>query len=446
MLTITLASHLRAFILEDAFLHNTDHPQYYQDSFSPAERVSISIITYDDLLGNKTTLLHSPPVQHLEGLQNILSGFSGIELVINREDSSERLVSVTLRKQEKLLSKDFSLKYVSESGTEITEYLKGTLPSFDPTHCYFATTSESIIAASISLCEGISGYIQFGSEEHILYTMKKKDSTAEFFITSKYHRTNSTYSDFKSLLEKFKHHENHINKRSLVNEYKFPVPLYYEIYFVVDYNLTKEGICSSPSLCLRYIVYLLNIANSYYSEFNLHLVLQTVDIWSDHPRLHPNLTHLKAELEDGDNENVKTWFSEFLQYQFVNATEMLKSDVRIALVAPSPEGFFAVGGARFRSLCSRYSSVAVAKLPSVLNTAITLVHELGHNLGAEHLENRTQAECPEVGGIIDIEEDPCRNATVTKFYECIMIGFSDQCKVILIFLSGSIWFVWPLPR
>ena len=105
MLTITLASYLRAFIIEDAFLHNIDHPQYWQDSFSPAERVSISIITYDDLLGNKTTLLASPLAQDLEELNSILSGFSGIEFVINRGDSSEKHISVMLRKQEKLLAK-----------------------------------------------------------------------------------------------------------------------------------------------------------------------------------------------------------------------------------------------------------------------------------------------------------------------------------------------------
>ena len=424
----SLSSQFKADVIKEAFLNYTNHPEYWQNSFAPVEHVDLSMVGYDDTLESKTVIFNSSSMKILEELQNALSACSTVDLLIHRR-GVERDLRLSLTKQERLVSKDFRLKYFSESGSEITEVFGEVLPSFDPTHCYFATTPESIIAASFSLCEGISGYIQFGSEEHILHAVYN-DGSAEFYLKSKY-QSNSIY-DHKSLVEKLRLQDalHNINKRSLVSEYKYSVPLYYEVYFVVDYTATKEGICSSPTLCLKYILNLLNIVSSYYIEFNLHLVLQTVDIWSDSPRLHPNLTHLSAGL-DGDNENGYTWFREFLKYQWVNATEMLNSDVRIALLAPSPSEFNTVGRAEFAGLCSDWSSVAVEKLPTLFFTAITMVHELGHNLGASHLENMTEAEwCPAVGGFQDIKDDPCRNATETKYYECIMLGFSNQSKVI----------------
>ena len=116
----SFSSELKADMIKEAFLNYTNHPEYWQNSFAPVEHVNVSMVGYDETLESKTVIFNSSSVKNLEDLQNALSVCSTVDLLIHRR-GVERDLRLSLTKQEWLVSKDFRLKYFSESGSETTE-------------------------------------------------------------------------------------------------------------------------------------------------------------------------------------------------------------------------------------------------------------------------------------------------------------------------------------
>ena len=426
--TLQIAPVLTSSLIEKALFSNEDHLQYWADSFNPVERVNIKVSA------DHGELISDEILADAQKLGPILSRVDLVHLEIERS-GSDRNIELLLLKHTGLVSNDLVIKYPSASkpGSFVYEFLNESQAArADQQHCFFSTFSDDTVYASINLCNQITGYISLPHEEIMLYSIDKDNNPiSEHFIHSEFGDigTESDVHNMRGIVDAKVAHQR--KKRALESEFYHHTPLYYEIYFVVDYTLAKKGICVSPAICLQVIFSILNMAAGYFIEFNLHFVVQTIEIWSDTPRLHPNLTHLNTDYNGDDfrgNDNQgEPWMKEFEAYQR-NHTEMQKSDVRMAMLYFPLEKENEVrnrtilGNSVLTGYCTENSVIAFGYLPmSLYHTAAVLAHETGHNLGLLHLENTTYLPCKHLGVPRDTPGNPCYREVNSTYYRCMML-------------------------
>lgn len=403
--------------MRKAFLGDGYHATHWADNSNPVEKVSVRIValaTLDHgLIKNHS---HDYLLKNLTALQTLLPQLEWIDIEIHRR-GYDRDLHLSLEKHHRLIPKNFKMSYHDDNGEEISESIDEVMPNFDPEHCHFGTKHKELVVASFTFCGKISGYIEVGSEEHRLYSVRNEVDEVEYFITSKL-QVGHTY-DIRPLIKQESLNVTHrIAKRSIVNKYKLDKVVSVKIFVVMGHSLSSSSaVCAYREMCLENVFKVMAMTSSYFDALNIHIVLMRVRFWHT-PTPNPlgadmidygsyrNVTDYIDPIigrrrrrsrgpreADGDVEPVHqyTWAEAFYDYQAANDDmQDRRTDVRIAFALPphGNEAEITTNGISWGSACFQDGCSAIVWRSHFTNLAKTVAHELGHNLGAQHLSEQ----------------------------------------------------------
>lgn len=157
--------------------------------------------------------------------------------------------------------------------------------------------------------------------------------------------------------------------------------LYVELLVVHDHNQFVEYDRNSTNIAER-TMQIVNIMNAFYRQLNIFIALVGVVLWTEKDEI--------VLTEDGDST-----LNNFLKYRYEKLLPRYHHDNAQLITSTSFNGSV-VGKALKGPICTHDHSGGVntdhSHVPAIV--AVTLAHELGHNLGMEHDED-DKCKCPD---------------------------------------------------
>ncbi|PAA67365.1 hypothetical protein BOX15_Mlig004569g1 [Macrostomum lignano] len=174
-----------------------------------------------------------------------------------------------------------------------------------------------------------------------------------------------------------------------------------ELVIVVDRSFVSKA--GSEGNAVARVMQITNYANGAYHKLNLRLVLTNIIIWS-------------ADVFPITNSPDST-LNSFTVYKMMQVD--VKYDTIILLSAMQWNSGKTLGLAWMNGLCDRLFAAAIVsdKYAESISTAWTLTHEIGHNLGFDHVEDVTGCSCSRTGGCI-------MNAYLSSTYRLTVLDWS----------------------
>ncbi|XP_078727680.1 disintegrin and metalloproteinase domain-containing protein 9-like isoform X2 [Lampetra fluviatilis] len=169
-----------------------------------------------------------------------------------------------------------------------------------------------------------------------------------------------------------------------------PSTRYVELLFVLDNTLYTGQYQSNKTLAVHDMAELANLVDSYYRVLDIRVVPVGVHVLSAQEEA--------AVMAEGDSAG--TVLGKFLKWRESNLDSMKRHDNAQLITARQFQSI--LGMAYVGTVCLRATSGGINTLvgSSVLMTASVLSHELGHNLGMSHDDNRTCSCAAEHGCIM----------------------------------------------
>ncbi|XP_054019443.1 disintegrin and metalloproteinase domain-containing protein 9 [Dryobates pubescens] len=294
-----------------------------------------------------------------------------------------------LKKNKELVSEDFMLYTYGENGKLEARQAK------PQAHCHYHGTVEGIADSMLALstCSGLRGILYIGGQwygmeplntsstsEHIFYRLEDKQDVPfqcgvlngslhqeQLFVKQavKYAFLSNSTSSREKLLRQ---------KRAVL-----PQESYVELFVVVDNNrfLMKD---SDPAAVQKETVELINYVDGMYRALNIHIVLVGLEIWTD-------TNHISVM--DGSAGDV---LSRFVSWRQKDLLKRSRNDVGHLIIGKSSYGG-SIGMAFVGTVCSQVQGGSISTLQhtDMLRHATVVAHELGHNLGMKHDDQRCPA-------------------------------------------------------
>lgn len=292
-----------------------------------------------------------------------------------------------LEKNKKLLGKDFVQYTYGKVGK-----MKSSRPKIQ-VQCYYHGIVEGITNSKVllSTCVGIRGIISIleksyiieplnGSStfEHLIYRME--DLEVETSVCGVPHHdrpANHTHHHLNHgrILRNLRAKRTHLAKKN-----------YVELVLVVDndkYNLHNKN----ETIIQNQMVELVHLVNGFYSSLNVAVILTGLVIWKDEDQI--AITTTPGEVLD----SFVRWRNRIL------LPEKQHDSGHLILGKAQFSGI--LGLAFVGTVCSSRlgGGINVFAGNNVVNAAVLLAHELGHNLGISHDDGRN-CQCPDTGGCI----------------------------------------------
>nr|Q7SZD9.1 RecName: Full=Zinc metalloproteinase/disintegrin ussurin; Contains: RecName: Full=Snake venom metalloproteinase ussurin; Short=SVMP; Contains: RecName: Full=Disintegrin ussurin; Flags: Precursor [Gloydius ussuriensis]AAP20640.1 metalloproteinase/disintegrin ussurin precursor [Gloydius ussuriensis] len=285
------------------------------------------------------------------------------ELKVNGEP-----VVLHLEKNKGLFSKDYSETHYSPDGRKIT-----TNPPVED-HCYYhgRIQNDADSTASISACNGLKGHFKLQGEMYLIEPLKLSDSEAHAVF--KYEHIEKEDEDPKMCGVTETNWESYepIKKASplVVTTYQ----RYVELVVVADHRMVTKY--NGNLIIIRTWVYeIFNTINEIYQRMNIHVALVGLEIWSNGDKI------IVQSSADVTLDLFGTW----------GEIDLLKrkSHDNAQLLTPTDFDGPTIGLAYVGTMCDPKRSTGVVQDFSPINllVAVTMAHEIGHNLGMNHDEN-----------------------------------------------------------
>ncbi|KAG5858176.1 Snake venom metalloprotease [Bothrops jararaca] len=268
-------------------------------------------------------------------------------------------VVLHLEKNKGLFSKDYSETHYSPDGREITTY-----PPVED-HCYYhgRIENDADSSASISACNGLKGHFKLQRETYFIEPLKLPDSEAHAVYKYENVEKEDEAPKMCGVTQNWKSYEP-IKKASQLNltpEQQRLAKRYVELVIVADH-----GMVTKHNETLRtWIFQMVNTINEVYRLLNIRFALVGLEIWSNR-----------------DLINVQSSSSVTLDL-FGN----WRRTVLLNRISHDNAQFLT-------SMCNPKLSTGVVQDHSATNllVAITMAHELGHNLGIHHDGNQCHCD------------------------------------------------------
>nr|QIV64746.1 MAD-4a [Crotalus horridus] len=292
------------------------------------------------------------------------------ELKVNGEP-----VVLHLEKNKGLFSEDYSETHYSPDGREITTY-----PPVED-HCYYHghIQNDADSTASISACNGLKGHFKLQGEMYLIEPLKLSDSEAHAVF--KYENVEKedeapkmcgvTQTNWESYepIKKASHLNLNPEQQRYLNNFR-----YLELVIVVDYKMYTKY--NGNLIIIRAWVYeIFNTINEIFQRMNIHVALVGLEIWSHGDKI------IVQSSADVTLDLFGTWrATDLLRRKSHDNAQLLTS---IDLDGPT------IGLAYIGGICDPKRSTGVVQDFSPINflVAVTMAHEMGHNLGMTHDEN-----------------------------------------------------------
>nr|ADI47623.1 metalloproteinase [Echis coloratus] len=285
-------------------------------------------------------------------------------------------VVLHLEKNKDLFSEDYSETHYSPDGKEIT-----TNPPVED-HCYYHGRIQNDVdsTASISACNGLKGHFKLQGEMYFIEPLKIPDSEAH--AVYKYENTEKedeapkmcgvTQTNWESD-EPIKEVSQLVatsEQQSYYDRFR-----YIKFVIVVDHSMITKY--NNDLTAIRTRVYeMLNTVNEIYIYMHIRVALVGIEFWSN-----GDLITVTSSAEDTLNSFGNWRASDLLSRKTHDNAQLFTA---IDLSGPT------IGIAHVSSMCQATRSVGVIEdySPIVRAVAVTMAHEMGHNLGMYHDGNQ----------------------------------------------------------
>ncbi|KAG5858169.1 snake venom metalloprotease precursor [Bothrops jararaca] len=285
---------------------------------------------------------------------------------------NEEPVVLHLEKNKGLFSEDYSETHYSPDGREITTY-----PPVED-HCYYHghIQNDADSSASISACNGLKGHFKLQGETYLIEPLKLSDSEAHAVFKYENVEKEDEAPKMCGVTETNWESDEPIKKASQSNltpeqQAYLDAKKYVEFVVVLDhemYTVYKDDLDEIK----RRIYEIVNIMNEMFIPLNIRVPLTGLEIWSNRDKI--NVTSVAGDTL----RSFRKW----------RARDLLKrkshdnAQLLTAIVLDKPT----IGIAYRAGMCNQERSVGVVEDHSTINLrmAVTMAHEMGHNLGMYH--------------------------------------------------------------
>nr|Q98SP2.1 RecName: Full=Zinc metalloproteinase/disintegrin; Contains: RecName: Full=Snake venom metalloproteinase jararafibrase-2; Short=SVMP; AltName: Full=Jararafibrase II; Contains: RecName: Full=Disintegrin bothrostatin; Short=D-BTT; Flags: Precursor [Bothrops jararaca]AAK15542.1 bothrostatin precursor [Bothrops jararaca] len=282
------------------------------------------------------------------------------ELKVNGEP-----VVLHLEKNKGLFSKDYSETHYSPDGRKIT-----TNPPVED-HCYYhgRIENDADSTASISACNGLKGHFKLQGETYLIEPLKLSDSEAHAVFKFENVEKEDEAPKMCGVTQNWESYEpiKKASQSNLTPEHQ----RYIELFLVVDHGMFMKYNGNSDKIRRR-IHQMVNIMKEAYRYLYIDIALTGVEIWSNKDMI--NVQPAAPQTLDS--------FGEWRKTDLLNR----KSHDNAQLLTSTDFKDQTIGLAYWGSMCDPKRSTAVIEDHSEtdLLVAVTMAHELGHNLGIRH--------------------------------------------------------------
>uniref|UniRef100_J3RY90 Snake venom metalloproteinase (Type III) 6 n=1 Tax=Crotalus adamanteus TaxID=8729 RepID=J3RY90_CROAD len=291
------------------------------------------------------------------------------ELKVNGES-----VVLHLEKNKQLFSKDYSETHYSPDGRKIT-----TNPLVED-HCYYhgRIENDADSTASISACNGLKGHFKLQGEMYLIEPLKLPDSEAH--AVYKYENVEKedeapkmcgvSETNWESYEPIKKASQSNLTpkQKSYLNAKK-----YVEFVVVLDHGMYTKYKDDLDKIKTR-IYEIVNTMNEMFIPLNIRVALICLEIWSDRDKINMTSAANVTLISFG------TWRETVL----LNRKRHDNAQLLTAIDFDGPT----IGKAYMARMCDPKRSVGIIQDHSTINLlmAVTMAHEMGHNLGMDHDE------------------------------------------------------------
>ncbi|CAH2321647.1 Disintegrin and metallo ase domain-containing 8 [Pelobates cultripes] len=288
--------------------------------------------------------------------------------------------TITLQKNRELLSKDYTLTYYSENGTEVTEAQNGQ------DHCFYHghVEGESESAASINTCNGISGFLHVEGQMYLIEPLTGAGEKGVHAVYKHEHlrlkrgvcqgsNATTVYDYGPKVAAMLKPQP--WRAATLQSGTK-----YVELYLVVDNaEYVKYKDMATVHHRMKEIV---NHVDKLYRALKFRVALIGMEVWTNKDKITVST-------------NAGKTLDNFLMWRKTDLLRKRRHDNAQLITGIEFEGT-TVGLATKLAMCTGDSgAVNQDHSSNPIGAASTLAHEMGHNLGMSHDEDVPGCHCTE---------------------------------------------------
>uniref|UniRef100_A0A194ATH5 Metalloproteinase type III 4a n=1 Tax=Sistrurus tergeminus TaxID=8757 RepID=A0A194ATH5_SISTE len=280
-------------------------------------------------------------------------------------------VVLHLEKNKGLFSEDYSETHYSPDGRKITTY-----PS-DEDHCYYhgRIQNDADSTASISACNGLKGHFKLQGEMYLIEPLKLPDSEAHAVFKYENVEKEDEAPKMCGVTQNWESYEPIKKASQLVvtaeqqrhlNNFR-----YIELVIVADYRMfTKYN--RKLTEVKTWVYEIVNTLNEIYRYLYIRVALVGLEIWSN-----GDLSNVTLSADDTLDS-----FGEWRKRDLLRR----KSHDNAQLLTAIDFNGTTIGLAHVASMCELKRSTGIVQDHSPINllVAVTMAHEMGHNLGIRH--------------------------------------------------------------
>uniref|UniRef100_A0A663MEW1 ADAM metallopeptidase domain 28 n=1 Tax=Athene cunicularia TaxID=194338 RepID=A0A663MEW1_ATHCN len=281
-------------------------------------------------------------------------------------------VILHLQKNKHLLARGYTETVYSDDGRQIT-----TSPQIKD-HCYYEGYIRNDVdsIASISACQGLSGYFETRGQKYLIEPLgaSDRDEHAVYKYEKLQQKSIKTCGLINNTWEEDSDDPiNDIFKSSSSPEMKayLKAKKYLELYIVADNTLYKKYEEDVQTVRQR-IFGIVNYINKVYKAINIYVALIGLEIWTDGD---------KCLLSSAAGFTLDS----FSKWRLSDLLKRKRNDNAQLITGLDFDGT-TIGLAFLKSICSDTYSAGIIQdhNRNEIAVAATMAHEMGHNLGMSH--------------------------------------------------------------